>query len=406
MTTLKFDDSHTRSNNQDFVVEGLRPDIVVYGRDCNERGSNFGLMEFWLELKSGEDIFDVADQFLPDNTDAGVNVVGQLLSYAVAQLTSGFWTHCFSVVVFSNGARLIRWDRAGAVISERFSVTGDHNPLFEFCRRFDSLTPAQRGRDMSIRSPIPEERHLAFVALSPQGEGDNVPIFDVQEESLVEYLVDDVLTGRMRRFIGPSPRRQVLSLRGRSTRGCPVYDTETRQVCYLKDTWRIDCKDSMEEGDVYAVLERAKVENIPKVVAHGTVMFSGKNESCIGRSAVHNNCATPSGSANLDVQVNGDMAHQGIPQSTQTDKFCGKYGLKGRVLQGLVHYRIVVDVVGHDLTGFRSSKEVLQVFIDILTGISVLLPTAIVTETVRRQRMDRHIRRREFFIVTSVLEIS
>ena len=94
---------------------------------------------------------------------------------------------------------------------------------------------------------------------------------------------------------------------------------------------------------MYAILERAQVENIPKVVAHGTVKFPGDSE--------------------------------GIPQSTQTDKFHGKHGLKGHVLQGLVHYRIVVDTVGRDLTGFRSSREVLQVFIDILTGISVLLPS-------------------------------
>ena len=259
-------------------MEGLRPSILVYKCGNQEAGTNFEQMEFWIELVSQGDIFDCDGGFIPD-TDVCSDIFGRLLSYAAAQMTSGFWTHCFSVVVFTDGARLIRWDRAGAIISERFTITDKSNLLIEFCQRFDQLAPEHRGHDPSVRIPSDRRRREAYNALKRTREtGETEDSFnqskaEISEDGLVEYLVY-YSSGKTRSFIGTSPKKQVMLLRGRSTRGCPVYDIETKQICYMKDTWRIDSSDLMREGDTYAALLKNDVHGVAKVVAHGDVVFN------------------------------------------------------------------------------------------------------------------------------------
>ncbi|KAI0308449.1 hypothetical protein OF83DRAFT_1020036, partial [Amylostereum chailletii] len=45
---------------------------------------------------------------------------GQIIAYAHALLSMQFRLYCFSFLIFGSKARFIRWDRAGAVVSEAF----------------------------------------------------------------------------------------------------------------------------------------------------------------------------------------------------------------------------------------------------------------------------------------------
>ena len=354
LQTVEFVDSHSKLNNQTFVMEGLRPSIVVYRNGSQETGTNFERLESWIELVPEADVFDNDGEFMPE-TGVGTDIVGRLLGYTVAQMTSGFWTHCFSAVVFTDGARLIRWDRAGAIISERFSVTDESNPLIEFCQRLDYITPEQRGHDPSVRTPSDRQRQEACDALRPIRGVNGI---EINEETLVEYLVNDA-TGKTRSFIGPPPKKQVMLLRGRSTRGCPVYDDETKRICYMKDTWRIDSSDLKREGDIYAVLLEKGVHGVAKVVVHGDVNVDH----------LYTNYGNQVGS---DLPQNSSSCSDfNSLHCTQTDKFCEKEWANrpGRRMQGFVHYRLVLDTVGRDLSSFKSSKEALQALIDALTGM-------------------------------------
>lgn len=357
------------------MVDGLRPDISCYPKHSNEKGTNFGLMEFWIELKSRDDPFKGVEDTTPDTLKAK-DIVGQLMSYAVPQLTSGFWTHCFSVFVFGHMARLIRWDRAGAIVTEAFDIQDESNLLLDFCQRYDQSTPEQRGHDQSVCVPKTKDRETAFTALTPiRGEGEEESAFnkrkaDIVKEKLVEYLVNDTVTGAVKRFIGPPPKKQIMSLQGRSTRGCPVYDVESGKVCYLKDTWRVDSPELMKEGDTYTVLHQNKVSRIAGVVAHGDLVptaISGSRADTSVSNRSKRGSIPPYTSQCTHPHINNHI--------TQTDKLCKSDWTIGPCrpqVQGYVHYRLVLNVVGRDLTSFKSSKEVLRVFIDALTGMRLL----------------------------------
>jgi hypothetical protein len=57
--------------------------------------------------------------FLRESRDAH-DVLGQITSYAAAQLSAQFRKHIFSVFILRDTARLLRWDRSGTIITEAF----------------------------------------------------------------------------------------------------------------------------------------------------------------------------------------------------------------------------------------------------------------------------------------------
>jgi hypothetical protein len=146
----------------------------------------------------------------------------------------------------------------------------------------------------------------------------------------------------------------VLSLHGRSTRGSLVYDVVTGAVCCLKDTWRISSDEQLVEGKTYGRLRKAKVNHIANVVAHDDVLTS------IG---------VPHSAATNDQPT---TKHQ----TTFADLFCQSNDewctLRPR-LQGYIHYRIVLDMVGREYTSFKSTKELLLVTVDAIRGVSLVV---------------------------------
>ena len=83
---------------------------------------------------------------------------GQIVLYSTRLQTYQFRTWAFSVGIFGNVARLFRWDRAGAIVSEPipYCKRGNHD-LAEFLRRFDLMDRVQRGWDPTVSDATPEE---------------------------------------------------------------------------------------------------------------------------------------------------------------------------------------------------------------------------------------------------------
>lgn len=215
-------------------------------------------MQLWLEFKSNEDAF--SDNQSPglgfiQNIQKAEEVLGQLIAYAVAHLSCQFCTHSFSVLVTGNFARLIRWDRARAIVTESFSYVSKSTLLSDFFYRFDDLTPEQQGCDTTVRSPSSEDLQSAADMLRPIPEAGetnkqyNNRLKDFSPKTFVEYLVHgSTVDSEPLRFIGPRPKCFPMSLQGRASRGCPVYDVKNKPVCYLKDTWRVDFPLLEQEG--------------------------------------------------------------------------------------------------------------------------------------------------------------
>ncbi len=57
-------------------------------------------------------------RFFVRNTKLARDTLGQISSYAAAQLSAQFRTHIFSVLIVRDTARLLRWDRTGTIVTE------------------------------------------------------------------------------------------------------------------------------------------------------------------------------------------------------------------------------------------------------------------------------------------------
>ncbi|TFY51109.1 hypothetical protein EVG20_g11163, partial [Dentipellis fragilis] len=84
-------------------------------------------------------------------TKDGKETRGQITAYAAAMLELQFRTFVFSVLIMGEFARLIRWDRSGAIVTRAFNYQEDPEPLAQFLWRYNFLTRAQRGFDESVK---------------------------------------------------------------------------------------------------------------------------------------------------------------------------------------------------------------------------------------------------------------
>ena len=62
-------------------------------------------------------------------------------------------------------ARLIRWDRAGAIVSDSFNIRKDPKILCEFFWCFSALSDAGRGYDLTVQPAAPEDELLFYNAI-------------------------------------------------------------------------------------------------------------------------------------------------------------------------------------------------------------------------------------------------
>ncbi|EIW78345.1 hypothetical protein CONPUDRAFT_108190, partial [Coniophora puteana RWD-64-598 SS2] len=171
--------------NPKWFVHGhnVKPDLAVF----NETGLKTGLedMELYIEVKrdKNEDPFKdrckSASGFVRD-VDIGRKTLGQLISYAIPHLGAQFRCFGYSMLIAGTYARLIRWDRAGAVVSARFDYTKDHKLLTEFCWRFAHASKEDRGIDTSVRkteiSEFEQDKIREFLGMA---DGEDLYEYDV-----------------------------------------------------------------------------------------------------------------------------------------------------------------------------------------------------------------------------------
>ena len=112
-------------------------------------------MEMFVEFKrgGGSDPFNTDDkdprfERLPETA---CETRGQIALYSTTQQTWQFRTWTFSIGIFGDIARLFRWDRAGAIVSDPIPYCKEGNrDLVEFLRRFDVMDRTQRGWDPTV----------------------------------------------------------------------------------------------------------------------------------------------------------------------------------------------------------------------------------------------------------------
>ncbi|KAI6097159.1 hypothetical protein F5141DRAFT_1255676 [Pisolithus sp. B1] len=257
---------------EDDSVPGAKPDFCLYEAAKNPEKTDFSAAELCIELKRSvswdpfQD-FDLkknkgesSDPFERDTVIAN-DARGQITSYAVRQFYSQYRFFAFSIVVFGDHARLVRWDRSGAVVSARFNYVDNANLLVDFLWRFSHLSREDRGHDPTVSpaSDLSEETAQEIRETLNLKAGTALLKFDIPHKD------------GHKSFYGPHFPHPVRSLIGRSTRTVPVCDLVEGRPCkaFLKEYWRL--AGVRGEVEVYAHLARYDIPHIAPLLCGGDV---------------------------------------------------------------------------------------------------------------------------------------
>ncbi len=148
-------------------VNELYPPAITDSPSC---------LEFVVEFKltASADPFVVPKKRTGDGTTGSGNplmstavnthaVVGQITAYATQILSSQYRTHAFTVLICHNLARLIRWDRAGAIVTEPIYYDDD-SYLHDFLTRYNDAPSNIRGHDSTVQ--FRQARHFSKRSIS------------------------------------------------------------------------------------------------------------------------------------------------------------------------------------------------------------------------------------------------
>jgi hypothetical protein len=261
------------------------------------------------------------------NTEAGMLTRGQIATYLTEISSRQHRTHAFLVFMTDTNIRFLRADRTGILVSRSFNYRTNSRLLAEFLWRFSHVSDVIRGLDPTVRPASVEEEVLAREKLSQWSPDEFRAVMVLQ--------VPDIGDERgIREVIAWGSMSDAHSLTGRATRTWPVYDLKAKKVAFLKDSWRSDLPHLDKESSILEELTNAKVRNVPKYIC------------------------------------GDDLGH-----STQTQEFVrkGKLWKAGPTSESALvkrlHHRLLTDVVGHRISTFRSSRELMKAIHDAYLGM-------------------------------------
>ncbi|KAI0712056.1 hypothetical protein C8Q76DRAFT_733247 [Earliella scabrosa] len=279
------------------------------------------------------------------------NGLGQHILYVTEIFARQHRCFLFTISMSGSRARLLRWDRAGCVVSAAFDIREEPDLLCEFLWRFSQTTMAGRGHDPTVVVATPAEETLFRDALREYVRGQLNVDGTALDRAVSEHYQPGHVTAihvlpheqiatsdNIRRFVVSRPVVSPLHLTGRATRGFWAVDVLTRRVVFLKDTWRSSSK---IEGVILQALHDRGVGHIPTLLCHGDVLTYIPNTE----HAVHET------------------------QCSMTDEHC--FATWTRTVRGRQirvgkhqHYRIVLGTVGYDLRHIRGTDELLHATFD------------------------------------------
>jgi hypothetical protein len=153
----------------------IKPDPSMYREEVNTeaRVTQFENLELHFEFK----VDTLSDPFkdppanlwekgthdfvITNKSQKRQECLGQLASYATEWCSRQHRRFAFAIFIGDPYVWFIRWDRAGAIVSERFDYRENGQPLVDFLWRFAHLSPFQRGIDDTVQRANLEETRLA-----------------------------------------------------------------------------------------------------------------------------------------------------------------------------------------------------------------------------------------------------
>ncbi|KAI0929786.1 hypothetical protein AcV5_006658 [Taiwanofungus camphoratus] len=364
----------------------MKPDICCYlktsiqlakATDGGPR-AQLGLAELFIEVKRLAERDFFSDPKPGDNRashpfilnikdeqklEKGKSDLGQNVAYATEILARQHRLFLLSISLSGTCARLIRWDRAGAIATEAFDLHDYPELLCEFLWRFSHSSDSARGYDTTVeRVGLHEERSFKEAItlhvkdqLGLDGNDLSLAVREHYQEGMVMAInVYDGHRGdaQVHRYLVSRPVASPLSVASGATRGYWAVDANNK-VAFLKDTWRYAVEGMELEGTILNELRQAGVEHVPNLIHHGDVPEQGP---CNHESIEH------------DVSDSTTMPNESYSQCTRTDDYvASKWLCNGEsdgkqrkiVVTPHVHYRLTLRTVGYALQTFRGTEELL-----------------------------------------------
>lgn len=310
---------------------------------------------------------EAAVPFLPSNP-LSKQARGQLIEYATNVLRFQPRQFCFTIDIVGSYARLIRWDRWGAIVSTSFDFINDPGHiLFRFLYKYGLMTQAERGYDPTVVEATDQEiedmnawkdtatrearlssYHLEFYETAMDSRW---PIYKVivPEKDLLFTESDEGPNGSfdgidedgasaVYTYLTGKPSHTTYSPTGRSTKGSVAYDIRRKRLVFMRETWRVDSPDIKPEHEVYVHLWKHKVRNIARPLSGG------------------------------DVRT-GDLKDPKNVQRTLTQIYAPVEEEAERPI-GRIHYRLICDEVYVNLTHYKHSLSLATALLDALIGES------------------------------------
>ncbi|RPD62300.1 hypothetical protein L226DRAFT_336490 [Lentinus tigrinus ALCF2SS1-7] len=397
----------------------LKPDLCGYSVEnakevqVEEGGvvarTNISLVALFIEVKAAArlDFFRDPPEGTPrndwtfvlnlddlDNRDARAYVkqaFGQTVAYAVEIMARQHRHCCYSISLSGTSARLIRWDRAGAIVTEAFDLVTSPTFLCEFLWCFAHVGDGIRGYDLTVR---PADTHYEEVFKKVVKKYIETQTPDASSKDIEVALLDHYQPGAVsllevpNAVLGADGKRHLLFSRpvthpmsgtGRATRGYWTVDAKQQEgaaarpiVMFLKDTWRADYRsgprESAEVQTLKSLAEASKlggenaIPNLARLVWSDDVTL---RNSTLARYP--------------DGEVREVWSDEPILQSTRTqdyltaDWLCSTPEMRKRLMVRIVkrtHSRLLLSVAGYPLNRFTGTQELLYVAKDVLDTLA------------------------------------
>ncbi|KAJ3558956.1 hypothetical protein NM688_g624 [Phlebia brevispora] len=219
--------------------------------------------------------------FLRSTQRRGREAIHQISKCASEILLRQHRTHLFMVYITRTHARVIRWDRAAAVVSEAVDLKTSAKSFLNFVSRVATMSPKDRGHDPTVQLASADEVNAlrdyekkstniyATQMVKKILENERFyPIYRVSCQSVdtpghtMDFLIGRECSGT------DSPT-------GRATKGFVAYRLANKNLVFLKDFWRPDAKSAVSELDTYERLKKAEVPYVATAIAGGDVGGSG-----------------------------------------------------------------------------------------------------------------------------------
>ena len=241
-------------------------------------------------------------EFLADDDDdepqSSVNfphstkILRQLTGYTSESFIHQHCSHLFQLFVIDATARfIIRWDRAGAIISAPSNYIDDLKPPVQIFWTYGRMSTAQRGWDMTVTAPSADEKQTLSGCI--EGWIDCHAGVEVVEQRfpdaeltldkyfLMRKLVVEPDLGAKQELIIQRPFSQSCDIVWRATREHFAHSTsltEFRAVfysdgCCIKPDNSYDT--SASGATAYGLLLRCRVRDTPIVLCAGDVAHQG-----------------------------------------------------------------------------------------------------------------------------------